>query len=87
MFGFTSLFFSAFSLLHGSERLQITNVEKFTDKKEKKIFLIYEEIQKGAVAKLYMSKGFLIYEEFRKFLVIYCMRRPLVIYDFATAPF
>jgi hypothetical protein len=46
MFGFPSLFFGAYSLLHGSERLQITNVEKFTDKKEKKIFLIYKEIQK-----------------------------------------
>ncbi len=28
-----------------------------TDKKEKKIFLIYEEIQNGAVAKLYMTTG------------------------------
>jgi hypothetical protein len=34
-----------------------------TDKKEKKIFLIYQEIQKEAVAKSYMRKGFLIYEE------------------------
>jgi hypothetical protein len=34
-----------------------------TDKKEKKIFLIYKEIQSGAVAKSYMRKGFLIYEE------------------------
>jgi hypothetical protein len=34
---------------------------KHTDKKEKKIFLIYKEIQKGAVAKSYMRKGFLIY--------------------------
>jgi hypothetical protein len=31
----------------------------FTDKKEKKIFLIYKEIQSGAVAKSYMRKGFL----------------------------
>jgi hypothetical protein len=36
----------------------------------------------GAVAKSYMRKGFLIYEEMRKYL-----RRPLVIYDFAIAPF
>ncbi len=41
------------------------------------------EIQSGAVAKSYMRKGFLIYEEMRKSLN---MRRPLVIYDFATAP-
>ncbi len=41
----------------------------------------------GSVAKSYMRKGFLIYEEMRKYLVIYSMKRPLVIYDFATAPF
>jgi hypothetical protein len=29
-------------------------------KKENKIFLIYKEIQTGAVAKSYMRKGFLI---------------------------
>jgi hypothetical protein len=51
-----------------------------------KIFLIYKEIQSGAVAKSTMRKGFLIYEEMRKYFPIY-MRRPLVIYDFATAPF
>ncbi len=33
----------------------------YTDKKEKKFFLIYKEIQSGAVAKSYMRKGFLIY--------------------------
>jgi hypothetical protein len=43
----------------------------YTDKKEKKIFLIYKEIQTGAVARSYMRKGFLIYEEMRKYLVIY----------------
>jgi hypothetical protein len=34
-----------------------------TDKKENKIFLICKEIQMGAVAKSYMWKGFLIYDE------------------------
>ncbi len=38
----------------------------------------------GAVAKSLMRKAFLIYEEMREYLV---MRRPLVIYDFETAPF
>jgi hypothetical protein len=46
-----------------------------------------QEIQKGAVAKSYMRKGFLIYEKMRKFLVKSYMRRPLIIYDFVTAPF
>jgi hypothetical protein len=32
-----------------------------TDKKENKIFLIYKEIQMGAVTKSYMRKGFLIW--------------------------
>jgi hypothetical protein len=46
--------------------------------KKKKNFphIQYKEIQKGAVAKSYMRKGFLIYEEMRKYLIIY---------DFATA--
>jgi hypothetical protein len=58
-----------------------------TDKKENQIFLINKEIQSGAVAKSYIRKDFLIYEEMRKYFPIYCMRRPLVKYDFATAPF
>ncbi len=41
----------------------------------------------GAVAKSYMRKGFLKNEAMRKYLVMQYMRRPLVIYDFATAPF
>ncbi len=43
----------------------------YTDKKEKKIFLIYTEIQSGTVAKSYMRKDFLIYEEMRKYFPIY----------------
>jgi hypothetical protein len=57
-----------------------------TDKKENQIFLIYKEILSGAVTKSYMRKGFLIYEEMRKYFPIYHMRRPKVVYDFATAP-
>jgi hypothetical protein len=34
-----------------------------TDKKEKKIFLIYKEIKNGAVAMSYMTNGLLIYGE------------------------
>jgi hypothetical protein len=33
---------------------------KNTDEKEKKIFLIYKEIQKGLVAKSYMTDGLLM---------------------------
>jgi len=42
-----------------------------SDIKENKIFLICKEIQSGAVAKSYMRKGFLIYEEIRKYFPIY----------------
>ncbi len=42
-----------------------------TDKKENLIVLIYKEILSGAVAKSYMRKGFLIYEEMRKYFPIY----------------
>jgi hypothetical protein len=41
----------------------------YTDKK--KIFLIYREIQSGAVAKSYIRNGFLIYEEMQKYFPIY----------------
>jgi hypothetical protein len=48
---------------------------------------MYKEIQMGAIAKSYTRKGFLIYEEMRKYLTIYEDSRPLVIHDFATDPF
>ncbi len=42
--------------------------ETYTDKKEKKIFLLYKEIQKGCGYKVIycIRKGFLIYEVMRK---------------------
>jgi hypothetical protein len=41
-----------------------------TDKKENKFFLINKDIQSGAVAKSYMRKSFLIYEEMRQYFPI-----------------
>ncbi len=46
-------------------------IGQYTDKKETQNFLIYKEIQSGAVAKSYVRKGFLIYEEMRKYFPIY----------------
>jgi hypothetical protein len=46
-------------------------IDIYTDKKEKKIFLIDKEIQNGAVAKSYMRNSFLIYEEMHKYFAIY----------------
>ncbi len=45
--------------------------EKTTLKKGNQIFIIFKEIPNGAVAKSYMRKGFLIYEEMRNYLTIY----------------
>ncbi len=49
----------------------INDCKSSLKKKEKKIFLINKEIQMEAVAKSFMRKGFLIYEERRKNLVIF----------------
>jgi hypothetical protein len=46
---------------------------------------MYKKIQMGSVAKSQMRKGFLIFEEMLKYLVIY--DEALAIYDFATDPF
>jgi hypothetical protein len=56
-----------------------------TDKEENKIFLIYNEIQSGAVAKSYKRKSFLMYEEMRKYFTRY-EEAVSLLYDFATAP-
>jgi hypothetical protein len=42
------------------ESYNSTSLPLHTDKKEKKIFLIYKEIQNGAVAKSHMTFGLLI---------------------------
>jgi hypothetical protein len=56
----------------------------YTDKKENLIFLIYREIQSGAVAKSYMTNGILICGEIFAHFLIY--QEVLPQYDFATAP-
>ncbi len=43
----------------------------YTDKKENLIFLIYKEIQNGAVVKSYMTNGLLIYREIFAHFLIY----------------
>jgi hypothetical protein len=58
-----------------------------TDKKENKIFLIYREIQTGTVAKSNMTIG-LQSSYMAKYLRISSyIRKPFLIYDFATVPF
>jgi hypothetical protein len=43
----------------------------YNNKKENQIFLIYKEIQSGAVAKSYMTNGLLIYGEIFAHFLIY----------------
>ncbi len=65
-----TFFYRAASVAHKCH-LHLDLRYAFNVKKEKKIFLEYQEIQKGSGSKSYMRKGFLIYEEMRKYLVIY----------------
>jgi hypothetical protein len=51
-----------------------------TDKKENQIFVICKQIEKGAVAKSYMTNGLLINSEIFAHVLI---RKPFLIYDFA----
>jgi hypothetical protein len=61
---------------NGNENSSLSSMLKIllffhTDKKDKEIFLIHQEIQMGSGAKSYLRKGFLIYEEMRKYFTIY----------------
>jgi hypothetical protein len=58
----------------------------YTDKKENQNFPICKEIQNGAVAKSYITNGPLIYGEIFPHFLIYCIGKPFLICDFATAP-
>jgi hypothetical protein len=55
-------------------------------KKENQIFLIYKEIQSGAVEKSYMTNGLLIQYMGKYLRISSYIRKPFLIYDFATAP-
>ncbi len=57
-----------------------------TDKKVNQIFLIDKEIQKGSVAKLYMTNGLPIYGMVKYLHISSYIRKPCLIYDFATNP-
>ncbi len=58
----------------------------YTDKKENQIFLIYKEIQKGAAPKSDMTNGLLILCMVKYLRISSYIRKPFLIYDFATAP-
>jgi hypothetical protein len=57
-----------------------------TDKKESEILLIYKEIQRGAVAKSYMTKGHPMYCMTKYLHISSNIKKPFLIYDFATTP-
>jgi hypothetical protein len=82
---------------HSAPRTYLTAAQQnrlYTDKKENEIFLIYNEIQMGSVAKSEMRMGFLIIY-MRKYLTIYeeavshkwlCNRSLLTSFDFSLVP-
>ena len=51
-------------------------INLYTDKKENQIFLIYEEIQNGVVAKSYRTNGLLIHGEIFAQFLIYILGSP-----------
>jgi len=62
----------------------------YTDKKENNIFLIYKEIQKGAEKVIqyeYMTNCLLLIYMTKYLRISSYIRKPFIIYDFATAPF
>jgi hypothetical protein len=65
-----SVTYSVVKMGQSVENFSSTSRLQYTDKNKNKIFLIYEEIYNGAVAKLYMTNGLLIYGEiFSHFLI------------------
>ncbi len=56
----------------------------YTDKKENQIFLIYKEIQSGAVANSYMTHGLLRYEEIFEHFPIYIQGASGIVARFVT---
>jgi hypothetical protein len=70
-----------------NEETRVQRDEKRCTDKKTKIFLIYREVKIGSVAKSYMRKGFLKYEEMLKYLTIYEETASHILYDFATDPF
>ena len=51
--------------------LRVKHNKCYIDKKENQIFLIYKEIQIGAVAKSYLTNGLLIYGKIFAHFLIY----------------
>jgi hypothetical protein len=74
-----------FLLTDRTERQLLCAYIPYTDKKENKIFLIYKEIQKGAVAKSIWLTGSSYMTEYLR--ISSYIRKPFLLYDFATAPF
>jgi hypothetical protein len=60
--------------------------ESISDKKENQNFLIYKEIHNEAVAKSYMTNGLLILYMVKYLRISSYTKKPLLVYDFVTAP-
>jgi hypothetical protein len=64
----------------------VLSIVLYTDRKENKIFLLYKDIQNGAVEESYMTNGLLIQYMGKYLRISSYIRKPFLIYDFATAP-
>jgi hypothetical protein len=82
-----NVYFSPNSSVSSRPLVQGSGPAAYTDKKENKIFLIYKEIKKVALANSYMTNGLLINGEIFAHFPIPYIRKPFLIYDFATASF
>ncbi len=83
----TNIFYNkAYSLSFMSISGQVLSC-KYCALKKNQVFLIYKEIQNGAVAKsCYMTNGLLIQYMGKYLRISSYIRKPFLIYDFATTP-
>ncbi len=65
-------------------RVLFYSIQEYTDKKENQSFLIYKEMQSGAVAKSYWLTASSYMGKYLR--ISSYIRKPFLIYDFATAP-
>jgi hypothetical protein len=74
-----NIYFSHNSSVSSRPLVQGSGPAAYTDKKDNKIFLIYKEIKKVALANSYVTNGLLIYGEIFAHFPIPYTRKPFLI--------
>ncbi len=59
------------AVIYAKRMEEVYRTGRYTDKKENQIFLLYKEVQNGAVAKSHMTNGLLINDEIFAHFLIY----------------